>query len=168
MSSSARAAVGCIRRKTDRRSYQLSAHQLSALAYREEGIEVKVAQNVRDLIVWRRAIELTISIYKLTQLFPANERYGLTSQMRRASVSVPSNIAEGRGRLNPAEFRQFLGLAQGSVFELKTQLLVARELKFGDTKALEESQALSEEVSKMLTSFIEKLNRATKKLKAES
>jgi len=88
--------------------------------------------------------------------------------MRRASVSIASNIAEGRGRLNPAEFRQFLGIAQGSIFELKTQLTVARRLDLGEVAALDEAVSLSEEVSKMLTSFIEKLGTTTKKLKAES
>ena len=88
--------------------------------------------------------------------------------MRRASVSVASNIAEGRGRLNPAEFRQFLGIAQGSIFELKTQLMVARRLEMGDGTALDKAESLSEEVSKMLGSFIEKLRVATGKLKAES
>ena len=127
-----------------------------------------MAQDVRDLIVWQRAIELTVCIYKLTRSFPKDELYGLTSQMRRASVSVTSNIAEGRGRLNPAEFRQFLGLSQGSIFELKTQLQVARRLAMGDDKTLIEAESLSEEVSKMLVSFIEKLRPATNKLRAES
>ena len=88
--------------------------------------------------------------------------------MRRASVSIASNIAEGRGRLNPAEFRQFLGIAQGSTFELKTQFLVARRLGMGTGGTLNEADSLIEEVSKMLVSFIEKLRPATKKLKAES
>jgi len=88
--------------------------------------------------------------------------------MRRASVSVASNIAEGRGRLNTAEFRQFLGIAQGSIFELKTQLTVARKLDLADHKNLDQAESLSEEVSKMLGSFIEKLSPATKKLRAES
>jgi len=127
-----------------------------------------MAQDARDLIVWQRAIELTVGIYTLTRSFPKDELYGLTSQMRRASVSVASNIAEGRGRLNPAEFRQFLGIAQGSIFELKTQLVVARQLEMGEGKALDQAESLSEEVSKMLGSFIDKLGVATKKLKAES
>ena len=127
-----------------------------------------MAQDARDLIVWQRAIELTVGIYTLTRSFPKDELYGLTSQMRRASVSVASNIAEGRGRLNPAEFRQFLGIAQGSIFELKTQLVVARQLEMGEGKALDQAESLSEEVSKMLGSFIEKLSPATKKLRAES
>ena len=77
-----------------------------------------MAQNYHDLIVWQRAIDLTVCIYKLTQAL--HELYGLTSQMRRASVSMASNIAEGRGRITPGEFRQFLGIAQGSTYELQT------------------------------------------------
>ncbi len=87
-------------------------------------------QNFHDLTVWQRAIDLTVCIYKLTQKFPKEETYGLTSQLRRASVSVASNIAEGRGRLNPGEFRQFLGIALGSAFEIQTQLLVARKPRY--------------------------------------
>ena len=117
----------------------------------------EMAQDFHDLIVWQRAIELSVCIYRLTRSFPKEELYGLTSQMRRASVSVASNIAEGRGRLNPAEFRQFLGLAQGSIFELKTQLLVARKLEMTNSKALDQAQKLSDEVSKMLASFIQTL-----------
>ena len=127
-----------------------------------------MAQKVQDLIVWQRAIELTVKIYELTRSFPKEEIYGLTSQMRRASVSVASNIAEGRGRLHRAEFRQFLGLAQGSVFELKTQLTVARRLGMGNCGTLDEAESLSEEVSKMLMAFIEKLDPATQELIAES
>ena len=117
-----------------------------------------MAQDYRDLIVWQKAIELTVCIYRLTCTFPKEELYGLSSQMRRASVSVASNIAEGRGRLNTAEFRQFLGLAQGSVYELQTQLIVAKSLSLGDESALNNAESLGNEVSKMLTSFIQKLN----------
>jgi four helix bundle protein len=114
-------------------------------------------QNFQDLTVWQRAIDLTVCIYRLTQKFPKEETYGLVSQLRRASVSVASNIAEGRGRLNPAEFRQFLGIALGSTFEIKTQLLVARRLEMGTERAICEAAALSDQVSKMLTSFIQTL-----------
>ncbi|MDE3147892.1 MAG: four helix bundle protein [Acidobacteriota bacterium] len=117
-----------------------------------------MAQDFHDLIVWQRAIELSVCIYRLTRSFPKEELYGLTSQMRRASVSVASNIAEGRGRLNPAEFRQFLGLAQGSTYELQTQLLVAKKLGLGRNEAINEAETLSNEVSKMLGSFIQTLN----------
>jgi four helix bundle protein len=83
--------------------------------------------------------------------------------MRRASVSVASNIAEGRGRLNPMEFRQFLGMAQGSLFELKTQLIVTRRLALVDVQALRDADSLSAEVSKMLISLINKLRSAKKR-----
>jgi len=86
-------------------------------------------QDFHKLTVWQRAIDLTVCIYVLIQKFPKEETYGLVSQLRRASLSVASNIAEGRGRLNPGEFRQFLGVALGSTFEVQTQLLVAWEMK---------------------------------------
>ena len=114
-------------------------------------------QDAQDLKVWQRAIDLTVCVYRLTQRFPKEETYGLISQLRRASISVASNIAEGRGRLNAAEFRQFLGIALGSTFEVKTQLIVARKLGMGSVAAIDEATALGEEVSKMLTSFIQKL-----------
>jgi len=119
-------------------------------------------QDFHDLTVWQRAIDLTVCIYKLTQKFPKEETYGLVSQLRRASVSVASNIAEGRGRLNPAEFRQFLGIALGSTFEIQTQLLAARKLEMGTGKAISEAAALSGEISKMLTSFIQTLSSKPK------
>jgi four helix bundle protein len=122
-----------------------------------------VAQKFEDLVVWQRAIELTLCIYKLTRSLPKDELYGLVSQLRRASISVASNIAEGRGRLSPAEFRQFLGIAQGSIFELKTQLVVFRRLEFSDSKSLGEVESFAEEVSKMLAAFIHKLSSSTKK-----
>ena len=121
-----------------------------------------MAQDYHDLLVWQKAIDLTVSIYTLTQSFPKSELYGLTSQMRRASVSVSSNIAEGPGRLNAAEFRQFLGFAQGSVFELRTQLLVAKKLGLVSSESFNRADVLSSEISKMLRTFIEKLKVQSK------
>ncbi|MGD0632300.1 MAG: four helix bundle protein [Terracidiphilus sp.] len=121
-----------------------------------------MAQDFHDLVVWQKAIDLTVCIYKLTRTFPEDEKYGLVSQMRRASVSIASNIAEGRGRLNPAEFRQFLGMSQGSMFELKTQLLVARKLGMENGNAVEEAERLSAEVSKMPRAFIQTLRAKAK------
>jgi four helix bundle protein len=125
-----------------------------------------MAQDYRELVVWQRAIELTVCIYKLTRTFPREELYGLISQMRRASVSVASNIAEGRGRITPGEFRQFLGLAQGSTYELQTQLLVARKLGMGSDETLNEAESLSDEVSKMLGSFIQTLRVPERKARS--
>lgn len=121
-----------------------------------------MAQDYRELKVWQKAIDLTVLIYRLTQSFPKSEMYGLTSQMRRASVSVASNIAEGRGRINVGEFRQFLSVARGSTCELLTQLHVAKALGFGAARALDEAASVSNEVSKMLLSFIQTLSTPTR------
>ena len=129
-----------------------------------------MAQDYRDLVVWQKAIELTVCVNQLTRSFPGDELYGLISQMRRASVSVASNIAEGRGRLTAGEFRQFLGVAQGSIYELQTQLFVARRLGMGADASLNGTESLSNEVSKMLGAFIQTLNRkaGSKQLEARS
>ncbi len=123
-------------------------------------------QNFGDLKVWQKAIDLTVCIYALTRSFPKEELYGLTSQLRRASVSVASNIAEGRGRLNSGEFRQFLGIALGSMFEVQTQLLVSRRLQIANSKNIDEAVLLTDEVSRMLTSFIQKLSSKPTKAKS--
>ena len=99
-------------------------------------------------------MEMTVCIYSLTKAFPKDETYGLTSQLRRASVSVASNIAEGRGRGTDGDFRHFLNIAQGSTYEVQTQLLVARQLKIGDEAMLNKAEALCIETSKMLGAFI--------------
>jgi four helix bundle protein len=121
-----------------------------------------MSQDFHDLVVWQKAIDLTTCIYRLTRNFPKDETYGLVSQMRRSSVSIASNIAEGRGRLNIAEFRQFLGIAQGSLFELKTQLVVAKNLGMARGDTLEDAEQLSDQVSKMLRAFIHTLRAKTK------
>jgi four helix bundle protein len=102
-------------------------------------------------------MQLTVAIYHLTKEFPSEELYGLTSQIRRSAVSVPSNIAEGHGRLNSGEYRQFLGVARGSNFELQTQLEIARALEFGNSKLLDEAEGLSHEVGKMLYATLESI-----------
>jgi four helix bundle protein len=111
----------------------------------------------KDLIVWQRAVKLSLAIYKLTASFPDSERFGLTNQLRRASVSVASNIAEGYGRSSRGEYRQFLGHARGSNFELQTQLVIANGLGFGNAPTRHEAQGLSEEVSRMLVAIMTKL-----------
>jgi four helix bundle protein len=121
-----------------------------------------MAQDYRELTVWQKAIELTVLIYKLTHSFPKSELYGLSSQMQRASVSIASNIAEGRGRINDGEFRQFLGIARGSTCELLTQIHVARALGYETNCSLENAETLSNEVSKMLFSFIQSLTKSTR------
>lgn len=114
-------------------------------------------QSFRDLQIWQRSMEMTLLIYRLTQSFPREELYGITSQLRRASVSIPANIAEGQGRLNKKEFIQFLGIARGSNCEVQTLLEVAHGLGLGDDKILREAHSLSQEVGKMLFRFIASL-----------
>ena len=116
-----------------------------------------LAQAFQDLTVWQRAMEMTCCVYGLTKAFPKDELYGLTSQLRRASVSVASNIAEGRGRVTEGEFRQFLSIAQGSTYEVQTQLLVARQLKMCDEELLCKAEGLCIETSKMLGALIQSL-----------
>jgi len=111
----------------------------------------------KDLKVWQRSVELALSIYRLTKTFPAEERYGLTSQIQRAGVSVPSNIAEGYGRGTRKEYKQFLTIARGSTLEVQTQLIIENELGYCNLAALAQAESLSEEVSKMLYSLIQKL-----------
>ena len=89
-----------------------------------------MARTYRDLLVWQKAKKLAVEIYRHTQDFPTSEKYGLTNQLRRAGVSVASNIAEGQGRLTKGEFRQFLGHARGSLLEIDTQLAIAFELHY--------------------------------------
>jgi four helix bundle protein len=118
-----------------------------------------MVQSFRDLHVWQRSIQLTVSIYRLTQGFPREEVYGLSSQIRRSAVSVASNIAEGQGRLTTGEFRQFLGVARGSNFELQTQLEIARTLGFENPKSIDEAESLSHEVGKMIYALLESLKK---------
>ena len=117
------------------------------------------ARSFRELVVWQRSIQLAASIYRLTREFPKEETYGLSSQIRRSAVSVPSNIAEGQGRLSTGEFRQFLGVARGSNFELQTQLEIARTLKLGNPELIDQAEVLSHEVGKMIHAILEKTNR---------
>lgn len=116
-----------------------------------------MAQAFQNLNVWQRAMDMAASVYSLTKTFPKDEQYGLSSQLRRASVSVASNIAEGRGRGTDGEFRQFLNIAQGSTYEVQTQLLLARRLRIGDEGLLQSAEELCIETSKMLGAFIQSL-----------
>jgi four helix bundle protein len=118
-------------------------------------------KNFRELKVWKKGHELTLAVYKTTARFPQEERYGLTSQIRRASASVPANIAEGCGRGSDAELARFLRIAAGSANELEYHLLLANELEMLNSPEHKRLTKQVTEVKRMLTSFI-------KKLKAES
>jgi len=119
--------------------------------------EGRPVKSYRDLIVWQRSIQLCVSIYEFTRNFPSDELYGLRSQLRRAAVSISSNIAEGHGRRSSGEYCQFLGIARGSNYEVQTQLVIAQEMKFGSETARVRSEALSNEIERMLNALINKV-----------
>jgi four helix bundle protein len=106
----------------------------------------------RDLIVWQKAMELTKQVYQMTISFPQDEVYGLTSQIRRCAVSIPSNIAEGRGRNSDKEFIRFLNIALGSLYELQTQLELAQAFQY--LPSITEVDNRSIEIKKMLNALI--------------
>ena len=110
-----------------------------------------LAKSFRELKVWNDAIELTTLVYQLTAEFPKAEIYGLTSQMRRAAVSIASNIAEGSARVTRKDFRNFVIIAQGSNCELQTQLVIAAKLEFASPQQILATETLSKEVGQMLS-----------------
>ena len=114
-------------------------------------------KSYRDLLVWQKAIELALLIYRMTEGFPKREIYGLASQLRGAGVSVPSNIAEGYGRAGRREYLQFLSVAQGSLKELETQTILAQKLAYVTSSQGERVLSDSEVVGKMLGSLIRSL-----------
>ncbi len=109
----------------------------------------------RDLFVWQKSMELVKEIYRATKLFPKDETYGLSSQMRRAAVSIPSNIAEGQQRKNTKEFCQFLRISYGSAAELETQVLLSKDIY--PTIDFLKTESLLQEIRKMLNKLIQKL-----------
>ncbi len=113
----------------------------------------------RDLIVWKKAMDLTEEVYRVTNSFPRHELYGLTNQMRRAAVSIPSNIAEGQGRGSNREFSRFLNIAHGSLAELETQLLLSVRLGYINEKEIEQIQQNTNEVGKMIRGLIRKFQK---------
>jgi len=108
----------------------------------------------RDLKVWQKSIELTVALYKLTEKFPKDEIYGLTSQLRRAGVSIASNIAEGFGRGATADYKRFLAIARGSNLEVQTQLVIAGKLGFGNQQDIQMAEGISAEIGKMLVAMM--------------
>lgn len=116
----------------------------------------------KDLIVWQRSIDLALSIYDFVKGFPKEEIYGLTSQMKRASVSIASNIAEGSKRITEKDFKHFLVMAYGSVAELETQIELAKRLHFGDEARYSKIDGLLLEVAKMLNKMTARTGEFTK------
>jgi len=113
--------------------------------------------NFKQLTVWQKSMDLVAEIYQVSTSFPSEEKFGLTSQIRRCAVSIPSNIAEGSGRATDKEFVQFLKYSLGSAFEVETQFLLAHRLGFLEAESLEGLESVTKEVQKMLHGFIKKL-----------
>jgi four helix bundle protein len=114
-------------------------------------------RSYEDLVVWQKSVELVSEIYKATSTFPREEMFGLTSQLRRSAVSVPSNIAEGQGRATKGEFIQFLATARGSLFELKTQVHIAGALGFLTTERTEELTLRADRIGQLLNGLLRSL-----------
>ncbi|CAE6519236.1 Four helix bundle protein [Nitrosomonas nitrosa] len=119
--------------------------------------KIMTVKNYRELIIWQKAMDLVELIYQVTKNFPKEELYGLTSQIRRAAVSIPSNIAEGQARQSTSEFRNFLSIAQGSRAEVETQLMIAQRLDYLPQQKAEQILNLSEEIKRMIYSLTSKL-----------
>jgi four helix bundle protein len=117
----------------------------------------KKVKSYKDLIIWQKGIELTKEIYRVVKKFPKEETYVLSDQLRRAAISIPSNIAEGQARQHTTEFKQFLYIALGSLAELNTQLIIAKELGYISDTVLIESEIKVVELRKMISTLINRL-----------
>jgi four helix bundle protein len=118
-------------------------------------------RNYRDLIAWQKAMDLVETIYQMTRAFPREEIYSLTSQIRRAAVSIPSNISEGQGRGTDKEFLQFLRIAHGSLREVETQVLIAERLAYIEQKQSQEALSQAAEVGRLLTGLMKTVTERT-------
>ncbi|MBI2029203.1 four helix bundle protein [Candidatus Gottesmanbacteria bacterium] len=111
-------------------------------------------KSYKELIVWQKSIELVKEVYILTNKFPKSELYGIVNQMRRAAISIPSNIAEGYGRSSIREYKQSFSIAYGSALELETQIIISKKLQFMENKEFSRIESLLEEVLKMLNKML--------------
>ena len=116
-------------------------------------------QSYRDLVAWQKAMDLVETIYHLSKQFPKEELYGLTSQIRRAAISIPSNVAEGHARLSKGEFCQFIGHARGSLAEVSTQVLLALRLGFIKQSDADIALASADEVGRILNGLLASLRK---------
>ena len=114
-------------------------------------------RSYRDLIGWQKAMDLAAGVYRITEAFPSCEQFGLSNQLRRAAVSVPSNIAEGQGRGTTKDYVHFLHISRGSLQELETQLLLAQRLKFAAEPDVQSLLSLADEVSRLVSGLMNSL-----------
>lgn len=118
-----------------------------------------MGESYRDLIAWQKAMRLVTGVYEATRQFPRDERYGLTSQLRRAAVSVPSNIAEGQARFSRKEFHHFLTLSRGSLVEIETQFVIAQNLGYLSAKETQPLLAQAAELGRILNGLMASIKR---------
>lgn len=114
-------------------------------------------KNFKQLLVWQKGFDIALGCYKLTDTFPTTEKFGLVSQINRAGVSIPSNIAEGSSRSSSKDYARFLEISLGSSYELETQLLLAQKLELGSAGILQEQLNMLDEEQRMLNAFLKKL-----------
>lgn len=117
-------------------------------------------KNYKELIIWQKGIEIVKKIYTLTKQFPPEEKFGIVSQITRAAVSIPANIAEGSSRNSDKDYARFLQLSLGSAFEVQTYLTIAKEMNWAKLENISELESLLEEEIKMVHRFINTLNKA--------
>lgn len=117
-------------------------------------------KNYKELIIWQKGIEIVKKVYALARQFPGEEKYGIVSQVTRAAVSIPANIAEGSSRNSDKDYARFLQLSLGSAFEVQTYLIIAKEMNWAETANIAELEFILEEEIKMIHRFINTLNKA--------
>ncbi len=122
------------------------------------GMENKKIESYKDLIVWQKGIKLVDEVYAITKSFPQNEVFGLTSQIRRAGVSIPANIAEGWGRDSTKNYIQFIRISRGSLYELETLFVIARDLNYIDETIKSSVTGKIDEIGKMFNKLLQKLD----------
>lgn len=117
-------------------------------------------KSYKELIVWQKSVEAAKQVYSISKIFPSSEKFGLTQQINRCAISIPSNIAEGYGRYHKKDFIRFLSIARGSLYEMQTQLILSEELDFVESSKLEFINSLSVEIDKMLNKLIKSLKES--------
>ena len=116
-------------------------------------------RNFKQLKIWQKGFDISVDCFKLTENFPSEQKFALTSQINRSGVSIPSNIAEGSSRTSEKDYNRFLEISLGSCFELETQLLISQAVKYGDDTMRNKILANVDEEEKMIMSFMNKLNK---------
>lgn len=140
---------------TELRAYNQSIQTIKTVEISNKNLTIM--KKFKNLKIWKEGIDIVTKVYKLTAGFPEEEKFGLVSQLRRCSVSIPSNIAEGYGRNSDAELHRFLNIARGSSYELETQLIISHELNFISTEQLETLSKQLNNIQGGITNFQKKL-----------